>query len=334
MEMMYPSIILLSGFILDLILGDPGYRYHPVRLIGNSIDLLHDKIKGVFINKRAEGIVLASSTAVFAVLIYSALYIIFNGNHSIAGFLLNVYLFYSLIALKDLIKHCRPVINALLDRNIENARRSIGMIVGRDVNCLDENGIIRAAIETLSENFVDGFLSPVFWYGCGCIIGFLLNINPVYSGIVFMIIFKAASTLDSMVGYKTLEFKDIGWAGARLDDIMNFIPARISPVILYAGSVITGLDYSSGWKVALRDRLKHDSPNSAHSESFVAGAINGRLGGPARYSDGLKDKPWLGEEYSDPECNDIERVIKLIRYSSYITIVLSLILLFPLFLIL
>ncbi len=327
MEILYPSLVLLSGFILDLIIGDPNYKYHPVRLIGNCIDFLMLKFKGVFSDKKVEGIVLTVSTAFTAVFVYSAFYLLFNGNHSIAGFLLNVYFVYSLIALKDLFKHCGPVIDALIFNDVEKARSAVGMIVGRDVNYLDEEGVIRAAIETLAENFVDGFLSPVFWYGAGCLFGFMMNISPVYSGIVFLIIFKTASTLDSMVGYKTEELKEIGWAGARLDDIMNFIPARLSLVILYAGAALSGLDHSSGFKTALRDRLKHDSPNSAHSESFVAGAIKARLGGPTRYKDGLKEKPWLGGEFSDPSVSDIKNVIRLLLFSAWIVVSLMFIVL-------
>ena len=203
------------------------------------------------------------------------------------------------------------------------------MIVGRDVNFLDESGIIRAAIETLAENFVDGFLSPVFWYSAGCLLGVAVNSNPVYSGIVFLIIFKVVSTLDSMVGYKTEEFKEIGWLGARLDDLMNFIPARLSIIVLFLGATLSGLNPFAGLRTSMRDRLKHESPNSAHSESFAAGSIKARLGGPTRYLDGVKEKPWLGEEFPDPVVADIKCVIKLLLVSSFITILIfSLILLF------
>ena len=327
MEVFYPVIILLLGFILDLIFGDPDYKYHPVRIIGNAIDFLQEKFKGVFACKKLEGIVLTFSIVIFAVSVYSALYILFNGNNSIAGFLVNVFFVYSMIALKDLFKHCGPVIDALIIKDMESARRATGMIVGRDINYLNEAGIIRAAIETLAENFVDGFLSPLFWYSTGCMIGFMTGINPVYSGIVFLLIFKVASTLDSMVGYKTEKYKDLGWAGARLDDIMNFIPARLSLIVLYFGAALTGLDPKGGMKVALRDRLKHDSPNSAHSESFVAGAINARLGGPTRYRDGIKKKPWLGEEYQEPSISDIKIVIKLLLFSAWIAVSVGLLIL-------
>ncbi len=320
MEIYHPSIMLISGFILDLIIGDPIYRYHPVRIIGNFIGVMQKILKGVCPDNKASGVCLAMLTVLFSLSIYLLLFVLFNKIHPAAVFLLNVYLIYSLIALKDLVKHCRPVIDALNDKDLIKARKSIGTIVGRDINYLDESGIIRAAVETLAENFVDGFLSPVFWYAAGCMIGTFVHINAVNSGVVFLILFKVVSTLDSMVGYKTEKYREIGWAGARLDDLMNFVPARLSLIILFLGSIFSGLNPLSGFRTYLRDRLKHESPNSAHSESFVAGTIRARLGGPTRYSDGIKDKPWLGEEFPDPDLDNIMRVIRLLLFSSFITV--------------
>ena len=329
MEISHPVVILILSFVIDIILGDPAYRYHPVRIIGAFIGLLQNKLKSMCPNNKINGVYLTILTLIFSLSVYSSLYLLFERIHPFAGFLLNVYFAYSLIALKDLFTHCRPIIAALKDKNIYNARKSIGMIVGRDVNYLDEVGIVRAAVETLAENFVDGFLSPVFWYTAGCLMGVYVNTNPVFSGIFILIIFKVASTLDSMVGYKSEEFMETGWAGARLDDMMNYIPARLSLVILFLGAAFSGLDPISGFKISLRDRLKHESPNSAHSESFVAGSIRARLGGPTRYRDGVKEKPWLGKEFPDPAVTDIKRVIKLLLFSSSITItIFSLILYF------
>jgi adenosylcobinamide-phosphate synthase len=315
-------IILISGFLFDLILGDPNYRFHPVRIIGSLIDRLHKYLKRRSMNQKFAGILLALLTILISVSVYSVLVMLFFLVHPTAAILINIYFVYSLIALKDLFNHCRPVTDALINTDLLKARESIAMIVGRDVNSLDEKGIIRAAIETLAENFVDGFISPVFWYCAGCIIGELTDINPEFSGVIFLIIFKVASTLDSMVGHKTEELIEIGWAGARLDDLMNFIPARLSLILLFFGAMFLGLNPLSGLKTSLRDRLKHDSPNSAHSESFVAGAIRARLGGPVRYPEGLKEKPWLGEEFPDPELSDIQGVIRLLFVSALIIVAL------------
>jgi adenosylcobinamide-phosphate synthase len=322
MEHYTPVIILISGFIFDLILGDPNYRYHPVRIIGTLINWLYKYFKIRSMNQRFAGILLALLTILFSVSVYSVLVMLFYLVHPSAAILINIYFVYSLIALKDLFNHCYPVTDALINKDILRARESIAMIVGRDVNYLDEKGIIRAAIETLAENFVDGFLSPVFWYLAGCLAGMAIDLNPVYSGIVLLIVFKVASTLDSMVGHKTEELIEIGWAGARLDDLMNFIPARLSLILLFAGAMFSGLNPFSGLRTSLRDRLKHDSPNSAHSESFVAGAIMARIGGPVRYPEGLKEKPWLGGEFPDPELADIQGVIRLLLITSLFIVTL------------
>jgi adenosylcobinamide-phosphate synthase len=318
-----PVIILISGFLFDLILGDPSYRYHPVRLIGSLIDNLHNFFRGRSWNLKLSGVILTLLIILISVSVYSLLVAVFYKVHPTAAILINIFFVFSLIALKDLFDHCQPVTGALKNNDILKARKSIAMIVGRDVNSLDEKGIIRAAIETLAENFVDGFISPVFWYCIGCIIGASIDIEPGSSGVVLLIIFKVASTLDSMVGHKTEELIEIGWAGARLDDLLNFIPARLSLILLFLGAMFSGLHPLNGLKTSLRDRLKHDSPNSAHSESFVAGAIRARLGGPVRYPEGLKEKPWLGAEFVDPELNDIQRTIRLLFLSSLLIIILS-----------
>ena len=216
------------------------------------------------------------------------------------GIAFDLYICYSCFALKDLVTHTELVTRALARGNLPDARASVAMVVGRDVQFLDEKGVSRAAIETLAENFVDGFLSPLFWYVAGGIWGFLFGFSAVAIALAFMIAFKVASTLDSMVGYKDAEFLEFGWAGARLDDIMNFIPARLSLFILFAGAWVSNLDAKNGMQTAMRDRLKHASPNSAHAESFVAGALHIRLGGPTVYPSGKKEKPWLGEENPDP----------------------------------
>ena len=151
------------------------------------------------------------------------------------------------------------------------------MVVGRDVRFLDEKGVCRASVETLAENFVDGFLSPLFWCLMGAVLANLLGLSPIKTAMSFMLAFKVASTLDSMVGYKNPDYIDFGVAGARLDDIMNFIPARFSLIILFVGAGISGFHPVNGLKAAMGDRLKHESPNSAHAESFVAGALDIRL---------------------------------------------------------
>ena len=221
-----------------------------------------------------------------------------------------------------------PVIRALERGHLGMAKESIAMVVGRDVRDLDHAGISRAGVETLAENFVDGFLSPLFWFTVAALTGDLFGLPPVISGVVFMLIFKVGSTLDSMVGYRDARFLEMGRAGARFDDWMNFLPARLSLALLFLGSSVSGLHPMDGFRVALRDRFKHDSPNAAHAESFVAGALHVRLGGPARYAEVMKDKPWLGAEYPDPGPSHLRSAALLIQCAAWVSmaVVLSVLL--------
>ena len=176
----------------------------------------------------------------------------------------------------------------------------------------------------MAENFVDGFFTPLFWFLTGGILAYILGFSPVMLALSFMIASKVGSTLDSMVGYKSSEYIEFGKAGARLDDFINFLPARLSLIALFLSAGLTGLHPVNGLKTALKDRLKHDSPNAAHAESFVAGALKIRLGGPTVYHDGLKEKPWLGEGYADPTMEQVYKTTTLIRVSSWVSMAMTL----------
>ncbi|SPD75884.1 Cobalamin biosynthesis protein CobD [uncultured Desulfobacterium sp.] len=317
-----PAVI-LAAFILDMLIGDPRYRWHPIRIIGNSISSLVGILKMTGLTGRAGGIILATTVATIFVAAYLLMQLALEQIHPLPAMLLDLFLCYSFLAVKDLSNHTRPVIACLEQGDLPGARKAVSMVVGRDVNSLDHTGVIRASVETLAENFVDGFLSPIFWYVIAGLTACLAGLDPLPAAVCLMLIFKVASTLDSMVGYKNDEFSGIGWAGARLDDLMNFIPARLCLVILSLGVAMTGLDPVTGFKVAMRDRLKHDSPNAAHAESFVAGALGVRLGGPTVYSEGLKNKPWLAEDYPDPGIEDIRRATNMLNASAWISVILS-----------
>jgi len=311
------AFIILLAFILDLIFGDPRYGLHPIRLIGQCIRLFTKILRRSGLDEKGGGILLVVMVETTFLATYLTASLIFHHINLIIGLGFDLFICYSCLALKDLFIHTDRVIHALETGNLPEARKGISMVVGRDVRFLDEKGISRAAIETMAENFVDGFLSPLFWYLSGGILGYIFGLSPIMTAISLMLVFKVASTLDSMVGYKDSEFLEFGWAGARLDDIMNFIPARLSLVVLFAGAWICRLKASEGISVALRDRLKHDSPNAAHAESFVAGALEVRLGGPAVYPDGQKDKPWLAKGNPDPLPQHIRRAVSLLTCSAW-----------------
>ena len=317
------ATVLFLAFILDLLLGDPRYRFHPIRLIGRCIALFTRILRGAGLDGKWGGIALVIIVEFAFLTAFLAPSFVLNRINVFLGLGFDLFICYSCLALKDLVYHTEKVIHQLELGNPAEARKEMAMVVGRDVRFLDEKGISRAAIETMAENFVDGFLSPLFWYLSGGILGYILGLSPVMTAAGFMMTFKVASTLDSMVGYKDSEFLEFGWAGARLDDIMNFIPARLSLIDLFAGAWICRLKASEGIRVALRDRLKHDSPNAAHAESFVAGALGVRLGGPTVYPDGQKDKPWLGQGNPDPLSLHIRRTASLLTRSAWVAVVFS-----------
>ncbi|HJX34362.1 MAG TPA: adenosylcobinamide-phosphate synthase CbiB [Desulfatiglandales bacterium] len=321
-------LVLFLAFVLDMLMGDPEYDWHPVRIMGRGIMRCLSLLKRIGIKGRAAGCVLTLVMVFISLSVYALIRFILLMAHPIISFLFDLFVCYSCLALKDLFDHIRPVIKALESEDLYEARKNTGMVVGRDVNTLDMAGVTRAAIETMAENFVDGFLSPVFWYVAGCVAAKTIGVSPVSAGISLMIVFKAASTLDSMIGHKNEEFLKIGWAGARLDDAMNYMPARLSLIILFFGSWLNRLHPIDGLRVAIRDRLKHDSPNSAHAESFVSGALNIRLGGPTKYTEGIKDRPWLGSEYPDPNVKHITMSMGLLKISSWIAIIIAGVILF------
>ena len=318
------SSILVVGFLLDLLVGDPRYACHPIRLMGRCISLTERLLVRLKWNKRAGGIFLAIIIEAAFLAAYLQVSHLLHSLHPLLGLCFDFYIFYSCLALGDLVQHVNPVIPELKHDRLERARKILAMVVGRDVRFLDKKGMCRAAVETLAENFVDGFLSPLFWYVTGGVLAYFAGLCPVRAGLACMVAFKVASTLDSMVGYKDPQYALFGWAGARLDDIANFLPARISLFILFMGAWITGQRPVNGFRVALRDRLRHDSPNAGHAESFVAGALLIRLGGPTRYTEGLKQKAWLNKGNPDPEPVQIQETIRLIRCSAWIAVGLSL----------
>ncbi len=317
---MEAAAILALAFFLDLILGDPPYRFHPIRLMGRLIVLAEDWLRSRDMDGRTGGLFMVLGLSFTVTVVCLGIYLLFHWIWRIAGLGVALFFCYSSLALKDLVHHVQPVIFALRRNDIESARKFVSMIVGRDVEYLGEVELARASIETLAENFVDGFLSPVFWFFIGAWTACLFDCQPLPAAVVFMLLFKLVSTLDSMVGYQTPRYKKLGWASARLDDIMNFVPARLSLPILFGGACLSGIHPWDGLAVAMRDRLRHSSPNSAYPESFFAGALHCRLGGPVSYKGELHEYEWLGREYHDPYVKKIIMAIRMTIVSSWITI--------------
>jgi adenosylcobinamide-phosphate synthase len=319
--MIHAAVILISALALDSLLGDPFFPFHPVRLIGATISAFEKLLLRLRWSGSGGGILLVTMTIGLALGTYLTLRQFLGGLHPFLATVLDLYLAYSCLALKDLCKHAEPIAETLTRSNLTQARTELQKIVGRDTSSLNPEGVARGAVESVAENFVDGVLSPLFWYSVTAVFSHLFGCPaPAAAGIVGMLGFKAISTLDSMVGYRRDHYLLFGRPAARLDDLANFVPARLSLIILSIGAVLSGEKAMAGWKTSRRDRLKHPSPNAGHSESFVAGAFGIRLGGPTVYQGEIVDKPWLGDGDEEVGADHIRRCCRLTSRSSWLAV--------------
>ncbi len=320
--MTHAIIVLICAFVIDLIFGDPSYKLHPVRIIGNTISLIEEILFKLRLNGIFGGVILTLVMLTLVPTFYACLSNIISIYLShYVEIIFGIYILYSSIALKDLLKHAENIYISLFI-STEKAQQHVQMIVGRDARLLDDNGIIKATIESVAESYVDGILSPFFWMTIGSFAGLILGISPFISGISAALIQRTVNTIDSMIGYKNEKYILFGKFGARLDDVFNFIPARLSTLIIVAGAFFMHYDYKRAWKVGLRDRLNHKSPNSAHPEAAVAGALGIRLGGPTVYKYGRVEKPYIGDDLNRISPDAIKKAEKLITTASWIGLIL------------
>ena len=301
-----------AAVALDMILGDPLWFPHPVIFIGKLISflekLLYDK------KSRFKGILL---TVVCCAVVWAVceLTVYLAGLIRIENYVV-VFFLYTSLAVKSLAKAGNDVKNAF-GKGIEQARIKLSYIVGRDTKDLDGQAILRGTVETIAENTVDGVLAPLLFMALGFIFG-----KPLQ----FVFLYKTVNTLDSMVGYKNDKYMKFGWFSAKLDDALNFIPARLGSGIMMLSGLILGYDFKSGVKIFFRDRLKHKSPNSAHPESAVAGLLNIRLGGPNMYFGTLVDKSYIGDGERDLTLLDITKANRILYVSAVLSAVVFIIL--------
>lgn len=305
---------ILAGFILDAVFGDPHFFPHPVRAIGWLINRLEHGIRTLF--PRTEKGELAGG-AVFAVLVpaVTALAaVLLLASAKAAGdavlFLAESVLVYFLLAARSLRDESMKVYHSLKKGDVEEARHNVSMIVGRDTSVLDAAGIARAAVETVAENTSDGVIAPLFFLALG---------GPVLGWA-----YKAVNTMDSMVGYKNEKYLFFGRAAARFDDLVNFIPARLSAVLMMVAAVIWRMDFQNAVRIFRRDRFNHKSPNSAQTESVCAGALRIRLAGDAWYFGELCKKPFIGDDIRPVEQEDIKRANRLMYTASGLALFLAL----------
>ncbi len=298
---MISATTLILAFVLDLIMGDPRWMPHPVRLIGSSIERderFWRKIGSTSGRERLGGVLLVI-TIVAPVYLVTDLAAALIGRISLhlstlLGTAMLVWLIATTIATRELIRSAQAVVAAVRKGDLGSARSLVGMIVGRDTKELSEKGVLKAAIETLAENLSDGIVAPLFYLALG--------------GLPLAMAYKAVNTLDSMVGYKNERYRYFGWAAARLDDAANFVPARITGLFIVVAAFLVTLvkDTPRALSVArrsfvimVRDGRKHPSPNSGVPESSMAGALGIQLGGPSTYGGKVVEKPYLGDRGTD-----------------------------------
>ena len=302
--LIYSTSALCAGFLMDIIIGDPQGWPHVVRGMGVLIAWLERRFYPLP-NKRLGGALLALATLLACAVPPALLYFAFCVSPWVY-FALETLLCWQLLAAKSLMVESDKVYAALREKDIYKARKAVAMIVGRDTEELDEAGVTRAAVETVAENTSDGVVAPLFYIMLG--------------GASLGCLYKAANTLDSMVGYKNERYLDFGRFAAKLDDALNFIPSRLCALLMLAAAWLCRMDVKNALRIWKRDRMKHASPNSAQTEAVAAGALCVRLAGNAYYFGQLYKKPYIGDDIRPIEAEDIRRSHKLL----YVTAVLML----------
>lgn len=316
---------LMLAFFVDLAIGDPAWVPHPVRLIGSAIHRCElflrrhfakpseEKIAGIFLTVM---IVVPAYLAAF--LIQKALFMISERVSIIIGMALLVYLIATTIAVRELIASSRLVIESVKDGSLTAAREKLGRIVGRDTGGLSDREILKAVMETLAENLSDGVIAPVFYL--------------VIGGLPLAIAYKAINTLDSMVGYRNERYMNFGWAAARIDDIANYVPARITGFIIVIAVFVVSLlrrdknpltPSIGAFRIMRRDGRNHTSPNSGVPEAAMAGGLGIRMGGPATYGGVVSEKPFIGDGGREDYVSASEDAIAVVKVASVTGIVLA-----------
>ena len=307
--------ILTGGIILDLIIGDPAFIPHPVVIIGKIISFLEKRLINNSKSKINEIIRGSILTIIIILLSYFTTFfllrMVYNINQ-ILGIIVNIYLFSTTIAIKGLAGAGKGIYQALITGDLELARQKTAMIVGRDTENISKSDIIRAAVETIAENTSDGIIAPLFFFLLG--------------GVPLAITYKAVNTMDSMLGHKNDKYLYFGRPSAKLDDLVNYIPARITAYIF--GIIALFPDYNSkkAWKIIKRDARKHPSPNAGYPEAAAAGALSIKLGGINYYQGQQEFRAYLGDDLPPEDVNEIKKMIKLMYYSTAFFVIIMIIL--------
>ncbi len=310
----FPPVIIIFAYILDLAIGDPEWFPHPVRWIGKAITFLEGLLRknsdtgaggkflggvlALFITGAAYGIVLA------------LLYFSFRFSR-VLFFILSTYFVWASISIKSLKKEAKAVVSVLNSDGLAKARKKLSRIVGRDTSDLPAEGVLKAVVETVSENTSDGIVAPLFYLAIG--------------GPPLAFAYKAVNTLDSMVGYRNERYINFGLVSARLDDLVNFIPARFTAFLMVCASFILGYNWKGSLKILKRDRRNHPSPNSGCPEAAVAGALGVRLGGPMSYGGLLCEKPFIGDNSYKIDASTVNSSVRIMNVTAFLMVALTLV---------
>lgn len=311
---MFFYLHIAAAIAFDLIVGDPRWFPHPVRFIGKLCVVFETQTRKFanIISLRWCGFLsfLAVITVSLGMTIASIVMLCSIGKTAAVWFA--VLLIYFCIAAGDLMRHSRAVYKALALVDIERARDEVARLVGRDTGQLDESGIVRACIESVAENFVDGITAPIFWAVTASLFAPQFSIEPIFAATLGIVLYKSVNTMDSMYGYKNKHYLEFGWFAARFDDYANYLPARISGLCVVAAAFLLGYDARSSAHIFFRDRLKSTSPNSGHTEASFAGALGIRLGGASSYFGSRVSKPLIGAELRVAVTSDVIKSNRLV----------------------
>lgn len=302
----------LTGFLLDLLFGDPHWIPHPVRIIGAFISFLERFLRRAFPKTNSgelhAGVVLVGIVCMLSFLVPFA---VLRAAQWISPWLrygLESFWCYQILAAKSLRTESMKVYRRLAANDLPGARKAVSMIVGRDTERLDETGVTKAAVETVAENTSDGVTAPLLFLAIG--------------GAPFGMLYKAVNTMDSMLGYKNERYLYFGRCAAKLDDVFNFVPARLSALLMIAAAYLLRLNYKNAWRIFVRDRRKHPSPNSAQTEAACAGALGVQLAGDTWYFGKLHRKPTIGDALRPVETADIPKANRLMYGTSFLLFLL------------
>ncbi|MFW2364825.1 MAG: adenosylcobinamide-phosphate synthase CbiB [Desulforhopalus sp.] len=311
------TLQLLSAVMLDALIGDPRFYPHPVRIIGIFCSWCERFSRAFIANLYLAGLVTVVLVLIATIVTVASLVIAASHLSPSLGMAVAVFLLYTTIASKDLLHHSNAVYSQLSSGgSLDLARAEVAKIVGRDTQQLERNEICNACIETVAENMVDGITAPLFFAILGSLFAPLLPLSAIGCAVIGAFTYKAINTMDSMLGYKNEKYLKFGWTAAKLDDVVNYIPARISGLFLIIAAFFAKLDYRRSAKIFFQDRLNHSSPNAGHPEAAVAGALGIRLGGPSYYFDTMVVKPHIGVATRESIADDIKATNRMVVIGS------------------